>query len=61
MIKRGQVQMKTPTSEQDAGVPCCSGGGIRTRDLRVMSPVSYQLLHPAMLHPNVGDVTGGTK
>lgn len=27
---------------------CGSGGGIRTRDLRVMSPVSYQLLHPAI-------------
>ena len=24
-----------------------SGGGIRTLDLRVMSPTSYQLLHPA--------------
>ena len=33
----------------DSGASICSGGGIRTRDLRVMSPVSYQLLHPAML------------
>lgn len=38
-------------------IPFSSGGGIRTRDLRVMSPVSYQLLHPAMkarnIHPQV--------
>lgn len=26
----------------------CCGGGIRTHDLWVMSPTSYQLLHPAM-------------
>ena len=26
----------------------CSGGRTRTYDLRVMSPTSYQLLHPAM-------------
>jgi hypothetical protein len=26
----------------------CSGGRIRTFDLRVMSPTSYQLLHPAI-------------
>ena len=28
--------------------PLRSGGRIRTCDLRVMSPVSYQLLHPAI-------------
>jgi hypothetical protein len=27
----------------------CSGGPTRTDDLRVMSPTSYQLLHPALL------------
>ena len=27
-----------------------SGGGIRTRDLWVMSPTSYQLLHPAIVN-----------
>jgi hypothetical protein len=26
----------------------CGGGRIRTCDLRVMSPTSYQLLHPAV-------------
>ena len=26
----------------------CSGGRIRTSDLRVMSPTSYQLLYPAV-------------
>ena len=26
----------------------CGGGRIRTSDLRVMSPTSYQLLYPAM-------------
>ena len=31
----------------DSGFPC-SGDRTRTCDLRVMSPTSYQLLHPAM-------------
>ena len=26
----------------------CSGGGTRTRDLRIMSPTSYQLLYPTI-------------
>ncbi len=42
------------------------GGGIRTLDLWVMSPTSYQLLHPASsriqqklnIHPVMGAVNG---
>jgi site-specific DNA recombinase len=38
---------KTPTDEHDpVGVFVYSGGGIRTRDLRVMSPTSYQTAPP---------------
>jgi hypothetical protein len=32
-----------------------SGGRIRTYDLWVMSPTSYQLLHPAIFVPNIMD------
>ena len=41
-----------PTLQKNAGASrrfyLCSGGRIRTSDLRVMSPTSYQLLYPAV-------------
>ena len=37
---------KTPTEEGPVGEFVYSGGGIRTRDLRVMSPTSYQTAPP---------------
>ena len=46
---RGKSQKKRDADlSKEVGVSSCSGGGIRTRDLRVMSPMSYLLLHPAM-------------
>ena len=39
--------MKKALSQKTEGFPC-SGGQTRTDDLRVMSPTSYQLLHPAI-------------
>ena len=39
---------KTKKPKQSASVIFSSGDRTRTYDLRVMSPTSYQLLHPAM-------------
>jgi hypothetical protein len=36
-----------------------SGGGIRTRDLRVMSPTSYQTAPPRNRAPSLSSVRGG--
>src|SRR5918999_3516849 len=43
-------QQETPAL---AGVPCSSGGGIRTRDLRVMSPTSYLTAPPRGVDPRM--------
>ena len=42
-------------------VLACSGSRIRTHDLRVMSPVSYRLLHPAIGKPIYGTVRATPK
>src|SRR4051812_34526118 len=45
---------KTPAS---AGVLCDSGGGIRTRDLRVMSPTSYLTAPPRVASVRIAPVS----
>ena len=41
---------KRPTKIADRSLIFGSGGRTRTCDLRVMSPTSCQLLHPALVH-----------
>ena len=43
-------QKKRPTKIADRSLIFGSGGRTRTCDLRVMSPTSCQLLHPAIVH-----------
>ena len=46
-VSKLRLQRKTDRPE-GLSVHFCSGGRIRTSDLRVMSPTSYQLLYPAV-------------
>jgi glutamate-1-semialdehyde 2,1-aminomutase len=52
MIKRKQLSILEIVSITAFQVGC--GGGIRTPDLRVMSPTSYQLLYSAIWDTNYG-------
>ena len=44
------AKKKRPTKIADRSLIFGSGGRTRTCDLRVMSPTSCQLLHPALVH-----------
>ncbi len=46
-------------SEAKAALSC--GGWTRTNGLRVMSPVSYQLLHPTRVGTMATDLANGTR
>ena len=44
---------KKTATEKSVAVICCCGGRTRTYDLWVMSPTSYQLLHPRDLEAQI--------
>ena len=47
-LEQAQTSVHKKTAGLKSNGSPCSGGQTRTDDLRVMSPTSYQLLHPAM-------------